>query len=390
MTLTTPRPATDAPDSPLEVEAALNSSAPLTNQARSRMDVIDILRGTACLWVVLHHCLSGSQAAPGALDGLLAVLIAVSKIGWVGVNLFLVLSGFCLYYPLVRKMGVSGVRLDLKTYVRRRALRILPAYYAALAVGMGVIAFHNARHHLPLASGFPGWPVFALHLVMLFNLSPQSFGAYNGAFWSLALECQLYVVFPLLVWLAARRGVLLAIIGALCISVAAQLLTYTHFGILPNWPGNDNAAMGYTSLPSRVFEFVAGMAAASLVARPTTPQAKRAGAIALALLPFCLAYAARARFGPLLDSLWGAEFAALNRRGLRREVRRARSAKPAAARADLGGDDFLQHLPTAPLCRLDVLHRVLQRENRQCRSAGENRHGLRAGDLAGLSVPPLL
>ena len=275
------------------------------------MDVIDILRGTACLWVVLHHCLSASQAAPGPLHGLLAALISVSKIGWVGVNLFLVLSGFCLYYPLVRKMGVAGVSLDLPTYARRRALRILPAYYAALAVGMGVIAFHNARHHLPLASGFPGWPIFALHLVMLFNLAPQAFGAYNGAFWSLALECQLYVVFPLLIWLAARRGIWLTALTALCISVAAQLLTCLHFGVLANWPGNDHAAIGYTSLPSRCFEFVAGMAAASVVARPTLSQVKRAGAIALVLLPFCLVYAAHARFGPLLDSLWGAEFAAL-------------------------------------------------------------------------------
>ena len=176
---------------------------------------------------------------------------------------------------------------------------------------MGVIAFHNARHHLSLASGFPGWPVFALHVVMLFNLSPQSFGAYNGAFWSLALECQLYVVFPLLVWFTARRGVWLTLACALCVSVAAQYITYSHYGVLANWPGNDNAAMGYTSLLSRIFEFVAGMAAASVVARPTPLQGKRAGIIALALLPFCLAYAAHARFGPLLDSLWGAEFAAL-------------------------------------------------------------------------------
>ncbi len=275
------------------------------------MDVIDILRGSACLWVVLHHCLSASQAAPGPLHGLLAVLIAISKIGWVGVNLFLVLSGFCLYYPLVRKLDVASFNLDLKTYARRRALRILPAYYAALCVGLGVIAFHNVRHHLPTASGFPGWPTFILHLVMLFNLSPRAFGAYNGAFWSLALECQLYVVFPLLVWFAARRGMWIAAISALCISIMAQYVTYSHFGVLVNWPANDNAAMGYTSLPARVFEFVAGMTAASLVARPSPLQAKSAGAAACCLLPFCLVYAAHARFGPLLDSLWGAEFAAL-------------------------------------------------------------------------------
>jgi exopolysaccharide production protein ExoZ len=271
--------------------------------ARRRLDFVDALRGLACLWVLLHHAFEHMPTTGRLVDLPLDVLVHVSRIGWLGVSLFLVLSGFCLYYPVVRDQGVTGAQLDLKTFIRRRAVRILPPYFAALTIFSVVAWWWRDFGGEPI-----GWKDVIAHALMLHNLLPSTFASINPAFWSLALEVQLYLVFPLLVWLAARWGMRAVLLATLVISVATQWLAFQRFGLALQW-GAD-LAVAYHSLPARCFEFVLGMLAAALVAHPRVGQERIAVALAALLaLPALWFVLFVSRFGPLCDSVSGVIFA---------------------------------------------------------------------------------
>ena len=104
----------------------------------ARLSGVDGLRASPRSGWSLFHIRAFSGARLGPLD-----LIVHS--GSTGVSLFLVLSGFCLYLPVVR----GGGRLRAGRFFRRRATRLLPAYYVSLAAVLAVTAL--AAGHLGLA-----------------------------------------------------------------------------------------------------------------------------------------------------------------------------------------------------------------------------------------------
>jgi peptidoglycan/LPS O-acetylase OafA/YrhL len=145
------------------------------------MPELDAVRGVAILLVLLVH---GFASAYGTrLKGVPGVFLRFTSGGWLGVNLFFVLSGFL----------ITGILLDSKSrslYYRnfyiRRALRILPAYYALLLLLV-----------LTKASSIQ---FAALSLIYLANLTPLFGVAISyGPLWSLAVEEHFYLLWPLLV-----------------------------------------------------------------------------------------------------------------------------------------------------------------------------------------------
>lgn len=284
-----------------------------------RLDFIDALRGFACLWVVLYHSHLAflAQAAVGERQTLPAwlakPLIGFTLMGGLGVNLFLVLSGFCLFYPLVRKQAVSEITLNLREFARRRCRRILPPYYAAVLIfsALNLSAFLRGIWASPGSRGEVLFIDLPAHLLMLHNLWPRTVFSINPSFWSLALEFQLYLVFPLLVWLAGRGGLRLLLIAPLLVSVAWHLFVAQ--------PLETNASVNVTGvllgvLPARAFEFAAGMTAAAMVARPA-PRQRLFGALGMGCCAALLLYAppfdkATGSFLPE-HCLWGILFAGL-------------------------------------------------------------------------------
>ena len=267
--------------------------------APSHMKYIDALRGGACLWVLLHHSLEHYPVAKGLSHLPLRLLVMLANIGWLGVSLFLVLSGFCLYYPLVRRAETAAVRLDIKAFARRRAWRILPPYYAAMAA-------YLVLYHPPLQMPVK-WNDVLMHGLMLHNLSPATIATINGPLWSLALESQLYLVFPLLVLLAARRGLGHMLTATFVIAVIWQTAIFFHLGVSHYY--SPVLAVWYHALPGRCFEFAVGMTAAAIAARPK-PHVVRYAAITICVLVVpAIGYAVFvSRFGPLLDQIWGVLF----------------------------------------------------------------------------------
>ncbi len=165
---------------------------------------LDLLRALAIVVVMLYHLSSHGidVAGPG-------------RHGWMGVDLFFVLSGYLIGWPMLRDLA-AGRTPDWTGFVVGRAWRILPAYLAVLALYFA----------LPLA--LPAWreadampPVWQF-LTFTMNVLPEHLTqrAYSHA-WSLCVEEHFYLLFPLVAWLLARRG---RMPGVLATSAGAALL----------------------------------------------------------------------------------------------------------------------------------------------------------------------
>ena len=107
------------------------STEALKPTAQLRFLELDSVRGLAALWVFAYHVwqFGGSPPLPVSFAGISFDLFAPIHHGPAGVDVFMVLSGFCLFWPLTRNPSA----FDWKQYAVKRARRILPAYYGAMA-----------------------------------------------------------------------------------------------------------------------------------------------------------------------------------------------------------------------------------------------------------------
>jgi len=172
-----------------------------------RMAGLDGIRGLAALFVVVHHCyLSAFPGYPRATGPWWTGWMIY---GHLAVVVFIVLSGFSLAVGPAR----HGWRLDgLGRYAHRRAWRILSAYWPALAFSL-VMAWVFVPQPGEAAPNGRSVAVYGLLLQDVVG-SPSP----NGAFWSIAIEAQLYVLLPILLILARRRG-LIAMLLAVTVPV---------------------------------------------------------------------------------------------------------------------------------------------------------------------------
>jgi len=184
------------------VPASLEGSAeakpaPAAEPAR-RIDYLDGIRAVAAIWVVLSHIWI-TQYGLNAHTGLFGVLTNWTLYSHLAVDVFIVLSGFCLILPRLRKPSAP---FDVINFYYRRAHRILPPYYCALA--LGIVVSVSCRH---LLGG--GWHLSApdvLANVFLVQDALISRDTLNGPLWSVAVEWRIYFLFPLIVLALFRYG----------------------------------------------------------------------------------------------------------------------------------------------------------------------------------------
>jgi peptidoglycan/LPS O-acetylase OafA/YrhL len=184
---------------------------------------LDLVRALAIALVLVRHGYRASDATQAAAP---AFLHALGMNGWVGVDLFFVLSGYLISRHLVRS-GLGSGGFVLWRYLAARALRIGPAYVAALAlVAASVFPFYAVDpRHLGAR--------VAYHLLFLQDyLGPNI----NIVFWSLGVEEKFYLFAPVLVGALlvertlARRLLIALLVAAL--SPAMRALTY-YFVVSP-------------------------------------------------------------------------------------------------------------------------------------------------------------
>ncbi|MBA2763431.1 MAG: acyltransferase [Thermoleophilaceae bacterium] len=178
-------------DTDVRGAALRRSEAGDRSRPGERSDEIDGLRGVAALMVLVAHATLLAGGAGG--HSLLSVNGLGIRMG-VGVLLFFVLSGYLISGPFLTAL-LSNSRLPLiSAYGLRRAARIMPAYWVALAVllvGSGALP------------GVPWWDVF-LHTTLVQGWAPSGSSLYFVA-WSLSWEVAFYIFIPLAALALARR-----------------------------------------------------------------------------------------------------------------------------------------------------------------------------------------
>jgi peptidoglycan/LPS O-acetylase OafA/YrhL len=242
-----------------------------------RMLTLDAMRGGAALVVVTYHALGVAPltAASGWQWWLPQITGYLVHFAYAGIYLFFVISGFCihLFWAKARAAGVDKPVINFFVFWKRRVRRLYPPYFAALAIYLVYIAYKTPIQ----ITGAYLWDV-GLHLFMLHNLDAQTTYTINGAFWTLAIEEQLYLAYFLLLFLRIRYGwtktLLLCISARVAWLVLGRYLSYS-FGIyIPvteaaatNWfiwalgALSVEAALGVTKLPAWCYRIsAAGLA----------------------------------------------------------------------------------------------------------------------------------
>lgn len=216
------------------------------------LDSIDVMRGAAAIFVAylhgrevswegmrenlagLHHV--GSLSAGAMIDTLLALLTFPVAFGSIGVPIFFVLSGYCIHRGQARKIRQDpAFRLATPAFLTRRLVRIYPVLIGALlltlaldTVSTQLVPDHYKLHELSTAS-------FLINLFALQGIAGAPFGS-NGALWTLALEIQFYLAYPLVLRLRQTIGltrVSVLILGINAVSYALfernQIIVFTSY-----------------------------------------------------------------------------------------------------------------------------------------------------------------
>jgi peptidoglycan/LPS O-acetylase OafA/YrhL len=218
-----------------------------------RLRTLDGLRGIAILLVlVLHFTMYGGPAPAAGLD-LLVHRVAVA--GWIGVDLFFVLSGFLITGILYDAKGGEGY---FRTFYLRRLLRIAPLYYGALAIFLVLLpAVWPGHEGLAWLRGESLWYWTYLLNFRIAAEGWPDFGAL-GHFWSLAVEEQFYLFWPVAVFLLRRRPLMALCAACMALAVATRLVLHLA--------GNPPAA--FVLAPARLDALAAGAFLALLVRSP--------------------------------------------------------------------------------------------------------------------------
>jgi peptidoglycan/LPS O-acetylase OafA/YrhL len=203
---------------------------------------VDALRAVAAFLVLVYHVIVVGEfdtfPSAGGLD--------TFRIGWIGVDFFLVISGFVIAHSAFRDFAhdEAGFR---KRFFRKRLARIVPLYAFTCVVFLFLVdpAPLGRAPHLVFRN-------LAMHALFLHNLLPGTHGSINGVTWSLGLEMQFYVAMvfatPWLVRIRARTALLVLVSIALVyrvvvfhIPMSGDNLTHKRFIFLTQLPGTLDA-----------------------------------------------------------------------------------------------------------------------------------------------------
>ena len=241
---------------------------PRPSMVAPRLGVVNGLRGVAILAVIWHHFgrVAPTWRAPVVAGWPLPWASFLTN-GWLGVNLFFMLSGLVLYLPYAQGTRTLEEPHAIRDFYRRRAQRLLPLYYVSLVVVWIFLV------HPTLDAG--GLEEVGLATTLTFVFTKAHFAPrFNSSLWSLGIEVWVSVLFPVLIVggkrLGARRLLLYVALLALavrCAGVAIPAFDRPHNPYLN--PLKDSAL-------GRLDDFVVGMVIAELVVARSWLEARRA------------------------------------------------------------------------------------------------------------------
>jgi peptidoglycan/LPS O-acetylase OafA/YrhL len=201
----------------MSTPAATRSTVSQGGAAPAHLPALDGVRGIAILWVMLHN-LSLMEIAPGS-GKLMHLLIDGLDAGWAGVTLFFALSGFLITGILLDSRHQPGY---FRNFYARRVLRIFPLYYGVLFVAFVLIPLlvHPVPAHV--AEDLPEqlwlW-TYLSNWGLPYGIADYTF----PHFWSLAVEEQFYLLWPLLVYSRDPRAVVRLALGLAAVSLLVRV-----------------------------------------------------------------------------------------------------------------------------------------------------------------------
>ena len=222
-----------------------------------RESALDGIRGVAILAVMLFHFTRSHDSA----QPLYRSALKITGAGWAGVDVFFVLSGFLITGILLDTKGRPGF---FHNFYVRRALRIFPLYYAVLIAVMALIWATQSTRDPAVRDlfGRQAWLwTYAINIenALTGRWDFNAGGLYLNHFWSLAIEEQFYLVWPIVVMVLSRRALVVC-----TLAIAAGALTLRAIMTLHGAA----ATTVYSFTPCRLDALALGALAAAYVRTP--------------------------------------------------------------------------------------------------------------------------
>lgn len=211
-----------------------SQASPTAHRAsRARISELDGLRGIAILMVLCFHYTPRS--------GPLFFLAHAFQLGWMGVDLFFVLSGYLITGILVDSVGHQHY---YRNFIVRRCLRIFPLYYVSLVICCILTYYPVAPRFGEFLHLGGWWYVTYLGNVKVFLDSAWPGLAILTPLWSLQVEEQFYLSFPLLVWAVQRKSLAKILAASIVVALALRIVL--------SWAMPKDAFGIYTLMPCRM------------------------------------------------------------------------------------------------------------------------------------------
>lgn len=223
------------------------------------LNALDGIRALAILIVAWFHIWQLSWLQPIKETKLFSVF-NISKIdmdwmvrtGYQMVDVMLLISGFCLFLPYAKSMVFGSDEPDIKTFYKKRVARIFPSYYFCI-----ILVFIVAVAGNEYASSKDMWQDLVSHLFFVHSYvkSGYIFTKLNGVLWTLAVEVQFYLIFPLIAKCFKKKPVVTYA------SMVAISWMFDNWGIIQR-VSPDNYGMWINQLPTFLSVYANGMMAA--------------------------------------------------------------------------------------------------------------------------------
>ncbi len=171
------------------------------------IDVLDGLRAISVLFIAWFHFWQQSWLSPSLNLGSYQIdLLFIPRSGYIFVDVLILLSGFCLFLPHARHMLMGADYPSTSGFYLKRALRILPSYWLCLFVVLFFFTLPNNEYN---GNNDEMWKDLLSHLSFTQTFWPETYSGthLNVVLWTLAIEVQFYLIFPLLAKIFTKQPI---------------------------------------------------------------------------------------------------------------------------------------------------------------------------------------
>jgi peptidoglycan/LPS O-acetylase OafA/YrhL len=233
-----------------------------------RLSFLDSLRALAALFVVMHHAIINYYDHVGKnftkltdfdLHGVKLLVVRIFFQGHWSVDLFIVLSGFSLMLSVLK--SDYQLKGGLLLFFKRRIIRIIPTYYAAIVLSLILIATligDRTQTHWDMSIPIDNIDVIT-HFLLISDFFNSTAFSISHVFWSICVEFRIYLFFPILLWFWRKKGAVSAIFVSVLVSVIGLFL----LGVLKAFVTDDINTIT-SGVSPYIILFTLGMLAADL------------------------------------------------------------------------------------------------------------------------------